>query len=158
MDPAGDSPLGKLLMTIKKSGERAAAVVSDLPAITRGAALGKEVWNLNEIINAHWSSPEHAALGEKLPSIQFERRLAPDLLIVKGSSTHLGKSLVNPVTNASKAIRESGRGFVFTENRRLDEPLKGTAEIKPGEYVVLSVADDGKGAPPGDLERIFEPF
>ncbi|MCP4689445.1 MAG: PAS domain S-box protein, partial [Desulfobacterales bacterium] len=74
MDLPGDSPLRKPLAAIKKSGERAAELISDLLAITRGAAIGEEVWNLNDIIEAHWSSPAHAALREKRPLIQFERR------------------------------------------------------------------------------------
>ncbi|MCP4686473.1 MAG: PAS domain-containing protein, partial [Desulfobacterales bacterium] len=158
MDLPGDSPLRKPLAAIKKSGERAAELISDLLAITRGAAIGEEVWNLNDIIETHWSSPAHAALREKRPSIQFERRLAPNPRKVKCSSTHLRKSLENLITNASDAIRERGRVIVSTTNRRLEAPLKDGAEIKPGEYVVLSVADNGERVAPGDLERIFEPF
>ena len=47
---------------------------------------------------------------------------------------------------------------VSTTNRYLDEPLKGYEDIRTGEYVMLTVSDDGSGISPQDLDRIFEPF
>ena len=43
-------------------------------------------------------------------------------------------------------------------NQYLDEPFKGYEDVRIGEYVLLSVSDDGSGISPGDLDRIFEPF
>jgi len=36
--------------------------------------------------------------------------------------------------------------------------LKGYEDVSTGEYVMLTIADDGSGISPGDLEKIFEPF
>ena len=47
---------------------------------------------------------------------------------------------------------------VSTGNRYLDRPLPGQGESDVGEYVVLSVADNGPGISSDDQERIFEPF
>jgi two-component system cell cycle sensor histidine kinase/response regulator CckA len=43
-------------------------------------------------------------------------------------------------------------------NRHVDRPLRGYDDVKTGEYVVLSVSDNGSGISSDDLERIFEPF
>ena len=45
-----------------------------------------------------------------------------------------------------------------TENRILDRPVRGYDEIPAGDYVVLTVADDGIGISSEDQLRIFEPF
>jgi len=79
-------------------------------------------------------------------------------LNIKGSLTHIKKTLMNLVINASEAIEGSGSVTISTHNRYLDEPLKGYEDIRPGEYAVLTVSDEGHGISPKDLERIFEPF
>jgi CheY-like chemotaxis protein len=65
---------------------------------------------------------------------------------------------MNLVSNASEAIKDSGNVTISTMNRYVDKPLRGYDDVDIGEYVVLSVSDDGSGISPDDLERIFEPF
>jgi len=79
-------------------------------------------------------------------------------LNLNGSSTHINKTLMNLVVNASEAIEGTGTVTISTTNRYLDEPLKGYEDVRIGEYAVLSVSDDGSGISSEDLEKIFEPF
>jgi signal transduction histidine kinase len=65
---------------------------------------------------------------------------------------------MNLITNAAEAISESGTVTISTMNQYLDQRLEGYEDVRIGEYVVLTVADDGLGISPVDLERIFEPF
>ena len=51
MDLPKNSPLRKQIEIIKDSGNRAAAIVSDLLAVAKGVETGKEVLNINSIIN-----------------------------------------------------------------------------------------------------------
>jgi len=62
------------------------------------------------------------------------------------------------VSNASEAIEGSGNVTISTMNRYVDRPQRGYDDVNIGEYVVLSVSDDGSGISSDDLERIFEPF
>ncbi len=62
------------------------------------------------------------------------------------------------MSNASEAIEDSGNVTISTMNRYVDKPLRGYDDVNIGEYVVLSVSDDGSGISSDDLERIFEPF
>jgi PAS domain S-box-containing protein len=158
MDLPEDSPLREPIKTIKESGMRAVDVVADLLTIARGVATGKEISNLNTLIEGYLSSAEHQKLAEMYPFITFKTEIGSDLLNINCSPTHIKKILMNLVTNASEAIEGSGVITISTKNRYLDEPLKGYEDVRTGEYVMLTISDDGSGISPGDLERIFEPF
>jgi len=153
-----DSPLRKPMKTIQESGMRAADVVEDLLTIARGVASSKETLNLNTLVKEYLKSAEHEKLERTHSFVKFKTKLDPDLLNMSGSPIHIKKILMNLVTNASEAIEGSGTVTISTTNQYLDEPLKGYAEVRTGEYVMLTVSDDGSGISPEDLERIFEPF
>jgi len=158
MDLPEESPLRKPIKTIQESGQRAADVVADLLTVARGVAMGKEVFNLNALIEVYLNFAEHQKLVETHPSVSFKTELDPDLLNIRCSPTHIKKALLNLVTNASEAIEWGGTVTISTGNRYMDEPLKGYEDIREGEYAILSVSDDGSGISPEDLERVFEPF
>jgi PAS domain S-box-containing protein len=158
MDLSEDSPLRKPIQTIKEAGMRAADVVADLLTIARGVATGKEVLNLNAIVDAYLHSLEYQRLLKTYAFVEFNIDLAPDLLNLRGSAMHVQKSLMNLVINACEAIEGSGTVGISTANRYLDEPLKGYEDVRKGEYVLLTVSDNGSGISPQDLHRIFEPF
>ena len=158
LDLPEDSKLRKPIETIKESGNRAAAIVEDLLTVARGVATTNEPLNLNDLIGDYLFSPEFMKLKQFHPSIMFATNFDNNLFNVHGSYLHIRKALMNLISNASEAIADSGNVTISTANRYIDQPLKGYDDIEIGEYVVLSVSDDGSGIPPDDLDRIFEPF
>ena len=158
LDLPEDSKLRKPMEKVMTSGKRAAAIVQDLLTVARGVATPKAPGNVNDIVNEYLQSPEFETLGRHHPAVTVETRLDKDLLNISCSPVHIRKVLMNLVSNASEAVRENGRVSVGTANRYLDRPLLGYDNVKMGEYVVLSVRDDGPGIPSKDLDRIFEPF
>ncbi|HQL00185.1 MAG TPA: response regulator [Smithellaceae bacterium] len=158
LDLPADSPLRKPLSTIHDSGLRASAIVQDLLTIARGVAITKQSININEIIMSYLTSPECRKLMQFHPSVRISTDLDPRLLFIKGSTAHIRKALMNLVSNASEAIPDKGVVSIKTSNRYVEHPIKGYDTVRTGEYVVLSVSDDGPGISPQDIERIFEPF
>ncbi len=158
MDLPEDSPLRRPIKVMQESGMRAADVVEDLLTIARGVATGKEALNLNTLITEYLESPEYQTLEKTHSFVNLKTELDPDLLNMSGSPTHIKKTLMNLIVNASEAIEGAGTVTISTISRYLDEPLKGYTGIRTGEYAVLSVSDDGSGITPEDLEKIFEPF
>ena len=153
-----DSSLRKPMLTIQHSGQKAAAIVQDLLTLARRGVSDLQVVDLNRIVTDYLESPEFERMVQYHPSVRVESDLAPDLMHVNGSSVHLFKTVMNLVSNAVEAIPDGGLVRVHTENRYLDRPLGLYDAVTEGEYVVLSVADDGIGIADDDMERIFEPF
>ena len=63
--------------------------------------------------------------------------------------------------NFLEAMSDEGTVIICTENRQVQTTIIGKsdiADIVPGDYVILIVADTGTGISSHDLERIFEPF
>jgi PAS domain S-box-containing protein len=158
MDLSEDSPLREPIETIQESGMRAAEVVSDLLTIASGVATGKDVLNLNTLVEEYLDSAEHKKIERINPLITFKTELDSELLNITCSASHVKKILMNLVTNASEAIDGAGTVTVSTMNQYLDELLRGYEDVRTGEYVVLVILDDGSGISSQDLDRIFEPF
>jgi len=158
MDLPTDSPIRKPMEVIRESGQRAAAVVADLLTVARGIATSKEVLNLNAVVEEYVDSAQQRQLKTMNPDITFKTALDPDLLNARCAESNIKKCLMNLVINASEAIENSGTISISTKNRYLDRPLKGYVDVHTGEYVVLTVEDDGIGISSEHLERIFEPF
>jgi two-component system cell cycle sensor histidine kinase/response regulator CckA len=158
MDMPADHPMKKPLETIKRSGEKAAAIVQDLLTLARRGIPTQKVIDLNTIVEEYLGSPEHAKLVHYHPAVGFETRLAPDCFPICGSPVHLSKTVMNLVSNASEAISDVGTVTISTQNRPITSVQYGYEIIEPGNYAVLSVADTGQGISAQNLERIFEPF
>ncbi len=153
-----DSPLRKPILTMKESGEKAAALVQDLLMLVRRTALVDSVVDLNEIVVNYLGRPEFETLQSHHSGIDIETDLADDLWPITGSAIHLYKVIMNLVSNSAEAIVDSGKIRIATENRYIDASLSYGERIKAGDYVVLSVSDNGVGISPEDIEKIFEPF
>ena len=158
LDLPPDSRLRNPILTIKKSGERAATIVQDLLTLARRGVAVTEVVNLNAIIQEYLASPEHKKLGDDNPNITIHHDLTPKLLNIAGSEAHLSKTVMNLVSNAAEAMPNGGEIFIRTNNQYVDVPVRGYDEVEEGDYVVLSVSDTGVGMSAEDLDRIFEPF
>jgi len=158
MDLPEDSKLRKPIKTMQESGHRAVTIVQDLLTVARGVAITKEPLNLNDIVSDYLQSPEFNKLKHFHPTVMVKTNLDTDLINISGSQVHIGKVVMNLVSNASEAIMGSGNVIISTMNRYVDRPIKGYDDVNIGEYAILSVSDDGSGISSVDLERIFEPF
>lgn len=158
LDLPADAPLRKPIETIRQSGMRAAAIVQDLLTVARGVAVVKEAVDMNALIQDYLQSPDFGQLVSRYPGITVTTTLANTLPPVKGSPVHLRKILMNLTINAFEAIESTGKVHISTATSFLETPPEGYPQIAAGQYIELSVTDDGSGIDKEDLERIFEPF
>jgi signal transduction histidine kinase/CheY-like chemotaxis protein len=158
MDLPADSPLREPILTIKHSGEKAAAMVQDLLTLARRGVADKTVLNVNALVEDYLDSPECRLLQASHPQVRIRADLDEDLLNVLASPVHLSKALMNLVANAAEALLVAGDITIATANRYVDQPLQGFETVTEGEYVRLTVQDTGVGIAAEDCRRIFEPF
>jgi two-component system, cell cycle sensor histidine kinase and response regulator CckA len=155
---AADDPMTKPLQTIKRSGERAAAIVQDLLTLARKNIGSETVVNLNDIIREFIASPEHDDIVKHVAAVKIALTLDNDLLNIRGSAVHLQKIVMNLFCNALEAMPGGGSLTLATENRYFDKEYVGYECIPTGEYALLSIEDTGVGMSSAEIKRIFEPF
>ncbi|MDY6969512.1 MAG: PAS domain S-box protein [Spirochaetota bacterium] len=158
MDDSLSESVREGIETIRESGLRAVAVVSDLITVARGVTIVKEPVNLNDIIKEYLKSPEFLKIKQLFPNVTFNVNLATELLNIDGSAIHIKKTIMNLVLNAAEAIIDEGIVNISTINRYVDRPIKGYDKVNIGEYAVIEVSNSGPNISKEDIERIFEPF
>lgn len=153
-----DNPMTKPLATIKKSGERAAAIVQDLLTLARRGIGTVTPLNLNTIIEDFLASPEHDEIVRSVQKIKYHIDLQNELPNIKGSAPHLSTLFMNLFTNAIEAMPKGGTLTISTQFIALKEPQNSYEFIPPGQYIQLSITDTGVGIDHSEINRIFEPF
>jgi len=152
------SPARPYVLNLIEGGEKASAVVRDLLTLARRGVQTPKVVNLNEVVRNCLISPIFQKLSSLHPLVRFGTELDPDLKNIMASPGHLGKTLINLLTNAAEAMPEGGDVLIRTANRYLAGTVGTHDHVREGDYAVLSVSDTGKGISETDRAHIFEPF
>jgi two-component system, cell cycle sensor histidine kinase and response regulator CckA len=150
-----DDPRRDLVSKIQKAGVRATRLTRQLLAFSRKSVLAPVVLNLNDIV-ADLGRLLAPLIGE---DIHLRVRSAADLWRVKVDPGEMEQVVMNLAINARDAMRHGGDLTIETSNVVLDGTFAIThGDLRPGEYVMLSVSDTGCGMDAKTRERIFEPF
>jgi PAS domain S-box-containing protein len=93
------------------------------------------------------------------PMVELRSRIAEDTPPVLADSTQIHQVVLNLCTNAWHAMPDGGRITVTLEPCTVTpEFAAGHADLTPGRWVRVTVADTGCGMDAATLEHIFEPF
>ncbi len=149
------SPFYEDLLEVRKAGERSANLTRQLLAFARKQTAVPKVLDLNETITEMLKMLGRL-IGE---NIDLEWRPGDGLWRVKMDPVQIDQILANLCVNARDAITGVGRVVISTANVRVGAAeTEKYPEASPGDYVLLSVADNGCGMDAGTLSRVFEPF
>jgi PAS domain S-box-containing protein len=140
---------------IRRSGEQAAMLTSQLLAFGRRQTLRPVNLDLNAVVD-DIQKMLRRLIGER---IELVAQLAPDLARVRADRSQVEQVIVNLVVNARDAMPRGGRVTVHTHNVTIDARNGAAVQsLPPGSYAALTVEDTGEGIAPEIHERIFEPF
>lgn len=80
-------------------------------------------------------------------------------ILIRGDANQLGQAFLNICANACDAMKEGGKLEIGAAPVYLDNEFCSSRRgIKPGEYCLIDIRDEGGGIPADMLEQIFEPF
>ncbi len=145
----------ELLREVKEAAEKGAQLTDHLLTFARRQRLESQKISLNGMVTAV-ADLLRRTIGA---NIVLDVMPAANLWMTRADPGLIETAIVNLVLNARDAMPVGGRIVVETRNATLD--AAGT-ELIPGlpvgQYVVLSVTDNGHGMSPEVSERAFEPF
>jgi PAS domain S-box-containing protein len=143
------------LEEIRKAATRSADITRQLLAFARKQNISPKILDLNETVEGMLKMLRRL-IGENIDLVwQPETGLWPILM----DPSQIDQILANLCVNARDAIDGIGKMIVETENCVLDKEYCGMhAGFVPGEYVRITVSDNGQGMDKKTLAHIFEPF
>ena len=143
------------LVQINQNANRAAALVSQLLAFSRKQTLRPEPIDMRNTL-ADLMHLLNRLVGEK---VELVLEHDTDLKPVRADKRQLEQVFMNLMVNARDAMPDGGRIHIKTEGYSLDQALdRDRATIPAGEYISVTVTDEGCGIATDKLTKIFEPF
>jgi PAS domain S-box-containing protein len=154
-DRISDDKLRPLAEATRMAAERGADLTKRLLAFGRRQTLEPRPTDVNDLV-AGMEQLMRRTLGEH---IAIDIRAAPDLWPATVDPGQLESAVVNLVLNARDAMPQGGRITIETANVEIDEGYAAlNADVRAGEYILVSVSDTGSGMTAEVLNRAFEPF
>ncbi|MCB8820261.1 hybrid sensor histidine kinase/response regulator [Microvirga rosea] len=151
---ASDPRDKRLIESAQRAANRGAKLTQQLLAFSRRQPLQPELNNPNSLIKG-FEPVLHRACGE---IIDFQVALDPQLKSSSIDGPQFETALLNLVINARDAMPEGGILLIRSSNVVVREGDPYATQLKPGEYVRVTVSDTGTGMSPEAVSRAFEPF
>jgi PAS domain S-box-containing protein len=158
------------MMRRKMSGEEQSMKYVDLIETTsrRGAAITRQLLTFARKNNPHVHLVDvNAILDQTLKlfeattskNIVIKCTLSQESAIVNGDEGQLQQAVLNLCLNARDAMPSGGVLVINCKPFTMTEQFAAQfTDGRPGEYIMVSIADSGTGIPPQILNKIYEPF
>ncbi len=140
---------------IRHAAQRAAALTQQLLMFSRGDLSETETLDVNVVVEGMLEFLRRT-LGADVELVTTVGRGIPS---IRAARQHIEQILVNLAVNARDATPSGGElrvetgAIVVSEVNQLLHP-----NVAPGRYVLIEVADNGRGMSPEVASRAFEPF
>lgn len=144
---------------IRSAAGRASVLTAQLLAFSRKHPLAPRVIEVNSLLT-NLERSLLRLLGEDI-AVQCHFDRGKDGLHTKVDPGQLTQIILNLVVNARDAMRNGGRLTLETALATIDAPEEhevDARELEPGEYVRISITDNGVGMSDEVKEHLFEPF
>jgi len=151
----GDNPgLQRYVSQIERASANGAKLTSKLLSFTKKESNEEETLNINKLI------VDTEPMLEKIltSAVRLELNLEEDLWNVHIDINDLENALLNMSINARHAMSEKGALTIVTMNKTLSPAVADKLGLENGDYVRLSILDNGIGMDKDTQARIFDPF
>lgn len=141
------------LQNIEKLIKNGSKLTSQLLGYARQGKYEVKPADLNQIVMESCET-----FGRTKKEIAIHMELAENLPAVNADESQIQQVLLNLYINAADAMPKGGDLFLTTQGITDKEMQDKKYSPKPGEYVLLRVADNGSGMDAEIVKRIFDPF
>jgi two-component system cell cycle sensor histidine kinase/response regulator CckA len=152
---APDDPIMRDFEQIQRAAKRAQDITQQLLAFSRKQVFEPKILNINELIRCFENNLSRL-IGEDIELKFFPSR---DIENIEFDPTQIEQILMNLAINARDAMPAGGNLTFETANVSLDEAYcREHVGFIPGNFVQISVSDNGNGMDTETISHIFEPF
>lgn len=141
-----------LLNRANTAAQMGSRLIERLLAFARQRPLASATVDLNDLVSG-MAELLRRTLGE---TIVLKPTLQPSLWPTRTDPSEVENVVLNLALNARDAMPAGGTLILETRNVRIEQD--GVTDVKPGDYVRLSVSDTGSGMPSEVVTKAFEPF
>jgi PAS domain S-box-containing protein len=153
--PPDDSAIRRALERARVGADRANALTQRLLAFSRRQSLDARPVRVDELMSSMAEVWRQALGGSIRLELQHAQRL-PAILV---DPNQLENAILNLIINARDASEPGTNVKIATGGISVDAPtLARSGEMTAGDYVSISVADQGAGISPDHLAKVFEPL
>jgi two-component system cell cycle sensor histidine kinase/response regulator CckA len=145
-----DHQIFPMLTKAEEAGFRATGISSRLLTFSRG---GEPQKSLDSIVNTLEQAVHHIL---KSPLLTTVWHIDDDLWPVMFDPLQVSLAVSNILKNAAEAVNNQGCIKIKVKNFRV--PRKSSLDIKRGNYVKITITDQGSGISDEDLPKIFDPY
>jgi len=146
-----DLQLSEILKQAATAADRAGNLTNHLLTFSKGGTPVKKVTAVDKLIK------EAAEFGLHGSNVTCNIELAKDLMPAEIDAGQITQVINNMVINASQAMPDGGVIRIKAHNHTIMNKDR-SLPLEPGEYICISVADEGVGIPQKYLKRVFDPF
>ena len=151
------SKISDRLDTIEKLSENAAEMIRQLLTFARKDRVIMSPLSLNSFMVRAFKLAQNAVSGD----ITHTCDICQEELIINGDATQLQQVLLNLLSNASHAVKNTARPQIICSLKKYavtDEFVRSHPELANKQLARLSVQDNGCGISNERLNKVFEPF
>ena len=154
LDSVGKGPGSEELAEIRQAAKRAATLTRQLLVFARKDVVHPEAIDLNKLLE-ELENLLRRTIGEHIVLTSHHDGSLPS---VNADSGLVEQVVLNLVVNARDAMPDGGQVTITTDLVTISEDDRPHIEMAAGDYVCLSVADNGQGMTEAVASRAFEPF
>jgi len=145
---AKDKPF-RLLGHALVASKTAKNLTQKLITFSKGGSPHKEIAAVDRLVK---SATDFTLSGS---NIKCTYNFSPNIRLIDVDPSQIGQAIHNVVMNARESMQEGGLIHVTASNFKLADQV---ATLVAGDYVKISIADQGYGIPENEFDRIFEPY
>jgi len=153
MDAGTSQRANEHLKGIEEYVKNAADLTRQLLGFARGGKYEIKPTNINELV----AKSVHM-FGRTKKEIKIDTKFQESVWTVEVDQGQIEQALLNLYVNAWQAMPGGGTLSLETKNVTLGDTRTAPYQVKPGEFVMISVTDTGEGIEKDIQQRIFDPF